>query len=64
MIDWAGFMLFDLDNPALEGIPLNLRVLNGFLQATSVRCAGIASVGIAYLAPATQCVFIYNINVY
>ncbi|PVF97492.1 TrkH-domain-containing protein [Serendipita vermifera] len=58
MIDWAGFMLFDLDNPTLEPIPLNLRVLNGFLQATSVRCAGIASVSIAYLAPATQVLYL------
>ncbi|PVF97493.1 TrkH-domain-containing protein [Serendipita vermifera] len=58
MIDWAGFMLFDLDNPALEPIPINLRVLNGLLQATSVRCAGVASVSIAYLAPATQVLFL------
>lgn len=53
-IDWAGFMIFDLGNPILEAIPVNWRVLNGLLQATSVRCAGVASVGIALLAPATQ----------
>ncbi|KAG8830790.1 low affinity potassium transporter [Serendipita sp. 399] len=58
MIDWAGFMLFDLGNHVLETIPLNQRVINGFLQATSVRCAGVASVSLSLLAPATQVLFI------
>jgi len=47
-------MLFDLGNPALDAIPVNWRVINGLLQATSVRCAGVASISIALLAPATQ----------
>ncbi|KAG8756489.1 low affinity potassium transporter [Serendipita sp. 396] len=58
MIDWAGFMLFDLGNHILESIPLNQRVINGFLQATSVRCAGVASVALAAVAPATQILFV------
>lgn len=58
MIDWAGFMLFDIGNPVLEAIPVNWRVINGLLQATSVRCSGIASVSISLLAPATQTLFL------
>lgn len=58
MIDWAGFMLFDLGNPAFEAIPVNQRVINGFLQATSVRCAGVASVSLAAVAPATQVLYV------
>ncbi|KAG8784293.1 low affinity potassium transporter [Serendipita sp. 397] len=58
MIDWAGFMLFDLGNHVLESIPLNQRVINGFLQATSVRCAGVASVSLSLVAPATQVLFV------
>ncbi|KAG8830789.1 low affinity potassium transporter [Serendipita sp. 399] len=58
MINWAGFMLFDIGNHALDAIPLNQRFMNGFLQATSVRCAGVASVSLSLLAPATQVLFV------
>lgn len=54
MIDWVGFLLLDLGDQALNQLPLKWRVINGLLQATSVRCAGIASVSLATLAPAAQ----------
>jgi hypothetical protein len=57
MIDWVGLLLFDIGNPLLEVIPTNLRVLNGFLQATSVRCGGVTSVSISGLVPAAQYVY-------
>ena len=49
--DWFFFLVLDIGNSAIEEIPLNVRVLLGFMQATAVRTAGFAAVPLAALAP-------------
>ncbi|KAJ4291484.1 hypothetical protein N0V88_006081 [Collariella sp. IMI 366227] len=39
-IDWVGFELLNLGNPAMESIPKGSRVLDGLFQALAVRSGG------------------------
>ena len=52
--DWFFFLVLDIGNSVVDEIPLNLRVLLGFLQATAVRAAGFAAVPLAALAPGVR----------
>lgn len=46
--------MLDIGNPAIESIPVGVRVLLGVLQATAVRAAGFGTVALSALAPAVK----------
>ena len=48
------FLVLDIGRPAIEDIPVGVRVLLGLLQAAAVRVAGFSSVPVAALAPAVK----------
>ena len=52
--DWFFFLVLDIGNPAIESIPVGVRVLLGVLQATAVRAAGFGTVALSSLAPAVK----------
>ena len=54
MTDWFFFLVLDIGRPAIEDIPVGVRVLLGLLQAAAVRVAGFGSVPVAALAPAVK----------
>ena len=56
--DWFFFLVLDIGNPAIADIPVGVRVIIGFLQATAVRAAGFGTVALAALAPAVKYVFV------
>jgi len=45
-------LVLDIGIQTVEAIPLGTRIVVGFLQTISVRCAGFAAVSVASLAPA------------
>ncbi|ELR08836.1 low affinity potassium transporter [Pseudogymnoascus destructans] len=53
-IDLIFFIILDFGNPVVTDLPPNIRVLDGWFQATSTRTAGFAVVSIADLHPAIQ----------
>lgn len=53
-LDLLLFIVLDLHSPAVEALPLNVRFLDGWFQATATRTAGFACVNIADLHPAIQ----------
>lgn len=54
LTDWFCFLVLDIGTPAIEAIPLHLRVLLGLIQAAAVRAAGFAAVPLAALAPGVK----------
>ena len=54
--DWFFFLVLDIGNPAIENIPVGVRVIIGLLQATAVRAAGFGTVALSALAPAVKSV--------
>uniref|UniRef100_A0A8H7Y882 Potassium transport protein n=1 Tax=Psilocybe cubensis TaxID=181762 RepID=A0A8H7Y882_PSICU len=57
-IDWFFFLILDLHNPAIDSIPVGVRVLAGVMQAAAVRAAGFAIVPLAALAPAVKVLYV------
>ncbi|KFY70118.1 hypothetical protein V499_09440 [Pseudogymnoascus sp. VKM F-103] len=53
-IDLIFFIILDFGNPVVTDLPPNIRVLDGWFQATATRTAGFAVVSIADLHPAIQ----------
>jgi hypothetical protein len=53
--DWFFFLVLDIGNAELAYIPVGVKFIIGFLQATSVRTTGFAAVSMSALAP-VQCV--------
>jgi len=56
LVDWIGFLVFNIGNPAVEAVPTGTRIFIGLLQAISVRNAGFQVVPLAVVAPAVKCV--------
>ncbi|KAF8846857.1 TrkH-domain-containing protein [Acephala macrosclerotiorum] len=61
-IDWAGFLILNIGNRALDYLPLRARVIDGLFQATAVRSGGFYVVPIPSLRIGTQ--FLYTIMMY
>ncbi|KAF8967965.1 cation transport protein-domain-containing protein [Flammula alnicola] len=57
-IDWFFFLVLDLHTPEIASIPVGIRVLDGFIQATAVRAAGFGIVPLAALVPAVQVLYV------
>ncbi|KAK7753501.1 low affinity potassium transporter [Diatrype stigma] len=53
-LDLLLFIVLDLHSEAVEQLPLNIRFLDGWFQATATRTAGFACVNLANLHPAIQ----------
>ena len=54
LVDWIGFLTFNIGNPTVEAIPMGTRVFIGLLQAIAVRNAGFQVVPFAVVAPAVK----------
>ncbi|KXJ94453.1 cation transport protein-domain-containing protein [Microdochium bolleyi] len=53
-LDLILFIILDLNAEAVESLPLSIRFLDGWFQATSTRTAGFAVINLATLHPAVQ----------
>ncbi|KAI8625275.1 cation transport protein-domain-containing protein [Xylariaceae sp. FL1651] len=53
-IDLILFIILDLGSGAVAQLPLNIRFLDGWFQATSTRTAGFSCVNLALVHPAVQ----------
>ncbi|KAI0847889.1 potassium transport protein TRK1/TRK2 [Daldinia vernicosa] len=53
-IDLILFIILDLHGEAVAGLPLNVRFLDGWFQATATRTAGFSCVTLSALHPAVQ----------
>ncbi|RYP73174.1 hypothetical protein DL771_003810 [Monosporascus sp. 5C6A] len=53
-LDVLLFIVLDLHSESVEDLPLNIRFLNAFFQATSTRTAGFSVLNLASLHPAVQ----------
>lgn len=53
-LDLLLFIILDLNSEVVEQLPLNIRFLDGWFQATSTRTAGFSCVNLANLHPAIQ----------
>ncbi|KAI1828354.1 cation transport protein-domain-containing protein [Xylaria intraflava] len=53
-IDLIFFLVLDLNYDVVSELPLNIRFLNGWFQATSTRTAGFSCISVAELHPAVQ----------
>ncbi len=56
--DWVFFLVLDIGTAAFSQLSVGLQVINGLLQATTVRTAGFSVISIAALAPAVRLVFL------
>ncbi|KAE9400631.1 hypothetical protein BT96DRAFT_965214 [Gymnopus androsaceus JB14] len=56
--DWFSFMVLDIGTPAIEAIPVGVRLIDGLLQAVAVRAAGFATVTLSALAPAVKVLYV------
>ena len=54
LVDWIGFLTFNVGNAAVEAVPTGTRIFIGLLQAISVRHAGFQVVSLAVIAPAVK----------
>ena len=54
LVDWIGFLAFNIGNPAVEAVPIGTRMFIGLLQAIAVRNAGFQVVPFAVVAPAVK----------
>ncbi|KAL5345021.1 low affinity potassium transporter [Pseudogymnoascus australis] len=61
-VDLLLFIILDLGNPVVEDLSPNIRVLDGWFQATCTRTAGFSVVDLGALHPAIQ--FSYMIMMY
>lgn len=52
--DWLSFMVLDIGTPAIDAIPVGVRLIIGVLQAVAVRAAGFGTVTLSALAPAVK----------
>jgi Trk-type K+ transport system membrane component len=57
-VDWFFLLILDIGNTAIEEIPLGARILDGLMQAVSVKAAGFAIIPLATLAPAVKVLFV------
>ena len=62
--DYFFFLVLDIGNATMEAIPVGVRFAIGVLQSCAVRSAGFATVPLASLAPAVQCVTLLMIVVF
>ncbi|TFK23169.1 TrkH-domain-containing protein [Coprinopsis marcescibilis] len=62
VVDWTFFLVLDIGNEVIQSIPVNIRVMDGLMQAVAVRAAGFAIVPLAALAPAVK--VLYTIMMY
>ncbi|KAM0334391.1 hypothetical protein ACHAQA_001417 [Verticillium albo-atrum] len=53
-IDLLFFVLLDLNDNVVSGMPVHLRIVNGLFQAACTRTAGFSSVNLSLLHPAVQ----------
>lgn len=53
-VDLLFFIILDFNNPVVTDLKPNIRVLDGWFQATATRTAGFAVVNLAELHPAVQ----------
>ncbi|KAJ3737528.1 cation transport protein-domain-containing protein [Lentinula guzmanii] len=56
--DWLSFMVLDIGTPAIEAIPVGVRLIIGVLQAVAVRAAGFGTVTLSALAPAVKVLYV------
>jgi Trk-type K+ transport system membrane component len=59
--DWVFFLVLDIGNAAFSQLSVGLQVIDGLLQASTIRTAGFSVVSIAALAPAVKLVFLLEI---
>lgn len=57
-VDWVGFELINLNNPAVTMIPRGPRVLDGLFQAFAIRSSGFTVVSISSLQVAVQMLYV------
>ncbi|GIJ87113.1 hypothetical protein Asppvi_006016 [Aspergillus pseudoviridinutans] len=57
-IDWVAFEVLDIDNPAVDTIPLGSRILDGLFQALCVRNGGFYVVNISALQLGMQVIYV------
>ncbi|KAI1393418.1 potassium transport protein TRK1/TRK2 [Hypoxylon trugodes] len=53
-IDLILFIILDLHDSAVDGLPLNIRFLDGWFQATATRTAGFSCISLSEIHPAVQ----------
>ncbi|KAI2469265.1 potassium transport protein TRK1/TRK2 [Annulohypoxylon bovei var. microspora] len=53
-VDLILFIILDLHDGAVDGLPLNIRFLDGWFQAVSTRTAGFSCINLALIHPAVQ----------
>ncbi|KAF8346023.1 cation transport protein-domain-containing protein [Amanita rubescens] len=56
--DWVSFLVLDIGNAAFSQLSVGLQVINGLLQASTVRTAGFSAISIAALAPAVKVMYV------
>ncbi|KAI9887001.1 MAG: low affinity potassium transporter [Watsoniomyces obsoletus] len=54
LLDVLLFIILDLNTHAVTELPVGIRIVDGFFQATASRTAGLACVNLALLHPAVQ----------
>ncbi|KAI1330436.1 cation transport protein-domain-containing protein [Xylariaceae sp. FL0255] len=57
-IDLILFVILDLGSGFVAELPLNIRFLDGWFQASSTRTAGFSCVNLALIHPAVQCSYL------
>ncbi|KAK9312153.1 cation transport protein-domain-containing protein [Lipomyces starkeyi] len=57
-IDWVAFEVLNIDNPAVDSIPLGSRVLDGLFQALCVRNGGFYVVSISSIQLGMQVIYV------
>ncbi|KAI0145711.1 potassium transport protein TRK1/TRK2 [Hypoxylon sp. NC0597] len=53
-VDLILFLILDLHDGVVDGLPLNIRFLDGWFQAASTRTAGFSCINLALIHPAVQ----------
>lgn len=54
--DWVLFLVLDVGDAAFSQLSVGVQVINGLLQASTIRTAGFSVVSIAALSPAVKLV--------
>lgn len=54
VVDVVSFLVLDLNNPVVDGLPWNIRIVDGIFQASSTRTAGFSCLPINLIHPAVQ----------
>lgn len=63
LTDWVSFLVLDIGNPEIDGIPVGRRMLVGLVQSAAVRSAGFATVSLANLAPGVKVLYVIMMSV-